>query len=300
MSSLEQDMNRVASTVGPDLKSYRAAILDLVAEITVHTEPLNLSKVERVLLDRFEDQELDAVVAKTPKGRTGTIRDLLFELRRYRPGNPACPGDLARLVRIFLTSQIDVMWWGCTRPFQTDADVLGSQDLVDLEVLRRSRPLRFQYRCQPETLPSRLARAVERRIRPDRTPRTAGLRFARTRPETVALLEHVSDELAQVAPADTPPLWVTSMARSVSHQHRLRSLGYPTILPSSHCIGYAVDIEMAWFRRFRADRALAYLLLERQDRGDANIIDEGQVWHVCVNPAATARLRDDFDANAGV
>ena len=59
MSSLEQDMNRVASTVGPDLKSYRAAILDLVAEITVHTEPLNLSKVERVLLDRFEDQELE-------------------------------------------------------------------------------------------------------------------------------------------------------------------------------------------------------------------------------------------------
>ena len=300
MSSLEQDMNRVASTVGPDLKSYRAAILDLVAEITVHTEPLNLSKVERVLLDRLEDQELDAVVAQTPKGRTGTIRDLLFELRRYRPGNPACPGDLARLVRIFLTSQIDVMWWGCTRPFQTDADVLESQDLVDLEVLRRSRPLRFQYRCQPETLPSRLARAVERRIRPDRTPRTAGLRFARTRPETVALLEHVSDELAQVAPADTPPLWVTSMARSVSHQHRLRSLGYPTVLPSSHCVGYAVDIEMAWFRRFRADRALAYLLLERQDRGDANIIDEGQVWHVCANPAATARLRDDFDANAGV
>jgi hypothetical protein len=300
MSSPEQDMNRVASSIGPDLKSYRAAILDLVAEITVHTEPLNLNKAERVLLDRLEDQELNAVLANTPKGSTGTIRDLLFELRRYRPANPSCPGDLTRLVRIFLTSQIDVMWWGRTRPFQTDADLLESQDLVDLEALRRSRPLRFQYRCQPETLPSRLARAVERRIRPDRTPRTAGLRFARTRPETVALLEQVSDELAQVAPADTPRPWVTSMARSVSHQHRLRSLGYPTVLPSSHCVGYAVDLEMTWFRRFRADRALAYLLLERQDCGDANIIDEGQVWHMCVNPAAAARLRDEYEANAGV
>jgi hypothetical protein len=300
MSSPEQDMNRVASSIGPDLKSYRAAILDLVAEITVHTEPLNLNKAERVLLDRLEDQELNAVLANTPKGSTGTIRDLLFELRRYRPANPSCPGDLTRLVRIFLTSQIDVMWWGRTRPFQTDADLLESQDLVDLEALRRSRPLRFQYRCQPETLPSRLARAVERRIRPDRTPRTAGLRFARTRPETVALLEQLSDELAQVAPADTPRPWVTSMARSVSHQHRLRSLGYPTVLPSSHCVGYAVDLEMTWFRRFRADRALAYLLLERQDCGDANIIDEGQVWHMCVNPAAAARLRDEYEANAGV
>jgi hypothetical protein len=300
MSSPEQDMNRVASSVGPDLKSYRAAILDLVAEITVHTEPLNLNKAERVLIDRLEDPELNAVLASTPKGLAGTIRDLLFELRRYRPGNPSGPGDLTRLVRIFLTSQIDVMWWGFTRPFQTDADLVDSQDLVDLEALRRSRPLRFQYRCQPETLPSRLARALERRIRPDRTPHTAGLRFARTRPETVALLEHVSDELAQVAPADTPRPWVTSMARSVSHQHRLRSLGYPTVLPSSHCVGYAADLEMAWFRRFRADRALAYLLLERQDGGDANIIDEGQVWHVCVNPAATARLRDEFATDAGV
>ncbi|MDT5027631.1 MAG: hypothetical protein QOE61_4057 [Micromonosporaceae bacterium] len=299
MCSPEQDLNRVASSIGPDLKAFRAAILDLVAEIAVHTDPLNLSKAERVLLDRLEDQELDAVLANTPKGRTGTIRDLLFELRRYRPGNPSCPGDLTRLVRIFLTSQIDAMWWGCTRPFQTDADVLGSPELVDLEALRRRRPLRFRYRCQPASLPSRLVRAVERRIQPDRTPHTAGLRFARTRPETVALLEHVADELAQVAPADTPPPWVTSMARSVSHQHRLRSLGYPAVLPSSHCVGYAVDLEMAWFRRFRADRALAYLLLERQECGDANIIDEGQVWHMCVNPAASARLRDEFEANAG-
>ncbi len=77
------------------------------------------------------------------------------------------------------------------------------------------------------------------------------------------------------------------MARSVAHQHRLRSLGYPAVLPTPHCVGYAVDVEMAWFRRFRGRLgALACLLLERQDSGDANIIDEGQVWHVCVNPAA--------------
>lgn len=62
---------------------------------------------------------------------------------------------------------------------------------------------------------------------------------------------------------------------------------------------YAVDVEMAWFRRFKADRALACLLLERQDRGDANIIDVGQVWHMCVNPAAAQRLRNEFEADLG-
>jgi hypothetical protein len=288
----------MASSVGPDVKSYRAAIADLVAEIAAHTQPLNLAKAERVLLDRVREPELDVVLSATPKGRAGAVAELLKSLRRRQPGT-GLAGDVSAAVRILLSSQVDAMWWGQTDPFQTDADLLGSPELVDLEQVRRNRSLRFRYRRQPANMPGRVVRAVERRLWPERTPHTAGVRFSHTRPETVALLNQVAVELARVAPAGTPPPWVTSMARSVAHQHRLRSLGYPAVLPSSHCVGYAVDVEMEWFRRFRADRALACLLLERQDSGDANVIDEGQVWHVCVNPAAAPRLRDEFNADAG-
>jgi hypothetical protein len=287
------------ATSPASVKAYREAIEDLVAELAAHAEPLNLAKAERVLLDRVDQPELSAVLAATPKGVAGAVTTLLFELRRFHPEATGFAGDITDLVRIFLRSQIDAMWWGATRPFQTDAELTGSPDLIDLEQLRRNQKLSFRYRRQPANMTSRVMRAAERRLWPDRTPRTAGVRFCHTRPEAVALLNQVSTELARVAPAGTPPPWVTSMARSVAHQHRLRSLGYPAVLPSSHCVGFAVDVEMAWFRRFRADRALACLLLERQDSGDANIIDEGQVWHVCVNPAAVARLRSEFDADAG-
>jgi hypothetical protein len=58
---------------------------------------------------------------------------------------------------------------------QTDADVLDSSDLIDLDELRMSGQLRFSYRSQPATLLTRAARSAERRTRPGRAPRTAGL-----------------------------------------------------------------------------------------------------------------------------
>ena len=90
------------------------------------------------------------------------------------------------------------------------------------------------------------------------------------------------------------------MVRSVEHQHRLRSLGYAAVLPSSHCVGYACDLEMHWFRRFDRENLLARLLLERQEAGQLNVIDEGQAWHLCVNPLARDELQAAYDAELGV
>ena len=105
------------------------------------------------------------------------------------------------------------------------------------------------------------------------------------------LLNQVAADFARLAPGGTPPLWVTSLARSVAHQRHLRSLGYAALLPSAHCIGYAADIEMAWFRQFQADGVLQGLLLDRQRAGEVNVVDEGQAWHVCVCPGAGRALR---------
>jgi hypothetical protein len=276
-----------------DIGAYREATADLLLELSGHAD--DLGKAQRTLDERLHESEFTAVLAETPHGPQVFREQLLTELAHYSPGARGSSVDLATLIRIHLLSQIDAMWWGRTAPYETDAEVLAATDLVDLDWLRRRGGLGFHYRRQAGTLPSRVVRAVARRVWPDRTPRTAGLRFTRARPETVALLNQVADELVRATPPGTPPLWITSVARSINHQHRLRGLGYPAVLPSAHCVGYAVDIEMAWFRRFGADRVLAALLLARQDRQLANVIDEGQVWHVCVSPAAVVSLRAEFN-----
>jgi hypothetical protein len=138
-----------------------------------------------------------------------------------------------------------------------------------------------------------------RRTWPGRQPHTSGLLFTRARPESVVLLNQLARDFASQAPPDTPALWVTSLVRSVQHQHRLRALGYVAVIPSAHCAGYAMDVEMRWFRRFDADGVLAAALLDRQDNGDVNVIDEGQAWHVCVSPTACDSLRRDYATTFG-
>ncbi|HUY49533.1 MAG TPA: DUF5715 family protein [Streptosporangiaceae bacterium] len=275
----------------PDLAVYREAVADLLLEIAGNTGPGDLVKAEKVVTERIADREFATVLSATPEGSDAAIQRLLREMRQYQPNVRSSAADLAAHIRIHLFALIDIMWWGQARAYVTDADLLGCAELVDLEPLRRSGQLRFCYRRQPRTLPARAARAADRRLRPARTPHTAGLRFTRTRHEAVILLNRLAADFATAATPGTPPLWVTSLARSVEHQRRLRALGYAASLPSAHCAGYAMDIEMTWFRQFGAHCALKELLLERQRAGEVNVIDEGQAWHMCISPQTAAALR---------
>jgi hypothetical protein len=284
----------LAAPATVDLMSYRHAVTGLLVELRAHTGSIDAPKVEAILVDRLNEPAYAGVLGATPRGLDGTVERLMEEVRRYRPSARSSASDLPAQIRIFLLAQIEAMWWGSTAPYQTAADVRGAGELVDLEVLRRAGRLPFRYRCQPQNLARRAVRAVERRVAPDRTPRTAGLRFTQTRPETVALLGQICAEFSELAPIGAAPLWVTSMTRSVAHQRHLRELGYAAMEPSSHCVGWAVDVEMAWYSRYGARGVLERILLDRQAAGHANVIDEGQAWHVCVSPVAVAELRADF------
>ncbi|MEV1289628.1 hypothetical protein [Micromonospora sp. NPDC049679] len=283
----------------PSLSTYRAAVGELLKEVAPHPFPQERQRIESIVSGRIAEPELAPVVTATPAGIAGTTAEIVHELRAQHRGARGSSVDVGALIRIYLLSRIDAMWWGDASAYDTDADVLTSTDLVDLEPLRRRRLLRFRYRRQAQTLLSRVTRAAERRVWTGRTPRTAGLLFTRARRESVALLNRLSRDFARLAPPATPPLWVTSLTRSIEHQHRLRALGYAAMLPSSHCVGYGMDIEMSWFRRFDAHRALELVLLEHQEREAINVIDEGQVWHVCISPTAIGQLRRDFDTELG-
>ena len=285
------DLSPGAARRQSDVAAYREAVSDVVSELASLGASPGAAMAERILARRLPESEFSMVLSAMPSGPDAAIHRVLREIRIYRQSARSSAGSLAAMIRISLLAQIDVLWWGHLPAYQSDGDVLDAADLLDLDALRRDGMLLFRYRRQASSLLARAARSAERFAVPDRVPHTAGLRFACARPELIVLLNQIAADFDRLAPPSTPRLWVTSLARSVSHQRHLRSLGYAALLPSAHCIGYAADIEMAWFRQFRADGVLQRLLLDRQRAGEVNVIDEGQAWHVCVCPGAGRALR---------
>lgn len=268
----------------PALGPYRAAVADLVTEISQCT-PSDTEYAEHLLSRRLIEDDFAAILEATPDGLDATVARLLFDVRNHEPSYRNASGTIATVVRVGLLAQIEAVWWGRTRSYQQDSDVRQSAELIDLDQLDRAGRVRFRYRHQAATFAARAARSAERHALPGRSPRTAGLSMAKARPQTVMWLNQVSEAFEEAAPAGTPPLWVTSLARSVAHQRHLKDLGYLAPVPSSHCVGFAADIEMMWYRRFHAHRILRGLLLDRQRAGEVNVIDEGQAWHICLSPS---------------
>jgi hypothetical protein len=278
------------------LPGYRAAVEDLVAEAGRRARASGLSTVEGLVARRLAGSALSGVLSYLSGGADAAIGSLINEIRNYQPNESCSASDLATFVRILLLSQIDSAWWSGTIPFTSDADVLGSAELVDLGPLKSAKVLQFQYRTQPAGLPGRARDWAQHKVLPGIRPRLAGLRFTCSRPVVVAVVNQIALDLAAALPPRAPRIWVTSMVRSVEHQHRLRSLGYAAVLPSSHCAGYACDLEVSWFRRFDPDNLLARLLFERQEAGQLNVIDEGRTWHLCINPNACGELQTAYDS----
>lgn len=277
------------------LLDYRAAVEDLVEQAGKHPQASEVSAVERLASRRLAEPEFGAVLSYLDGGGDTATASLIREIRNYKADERNSAADLATFIRILLLSQIDSVWWSRTIPFASDADVLGSAELVNLRPLKSAKVLEFQYRTQPAGLPRRAWDWAQHKVLPGIRPRIAGLRFTCARPVVVAVVNQLALDVAAALPPRTPRIWVTSMARSVEHQHRLRSLGYAAVLPSAHCAGYACDLEVSWFRRFDPDNWLTRLLLERQAAQQLNVIDEGRTWHLCVNPNACDELQTAYN-----
>jgi hypothetical protein len=292
----EPTRTRVAAgiaDVGPaiDLDRFRSAIGRLYADLTgAGAPPVEAATLDALVRPALEHDDVQLVLRHTPGGIDAVLASLVDEVARYRPGSPSSAQDASALIRIFLLSQIDSFWWRDVEPFHDD-DLARSNELRDLRHLADAGQLRFRFKRQPSGLPGRVRNGVVHRYLPRYEPHTSGLSQAMARPELIGLLNRIAADFADVAPAGTPPLWVTSVLRTVEQQHRLRELGYSALFPSAHCVGFAADVEMRWYGRFGADHALAATLLDHQARGLVNVVDEGQAWHVCLSPAGLAELR---------
>jgi hypothetical protein len=275
------------------LAAFRAAVGDLLLDIAGHAGPDDAAKAEAILTERTAEPELAAVLARTPGGAAGAVSRLLARVRRFQPTPYGGVADIGALVRVVLLSQIDLVWWGHLPPYRTERRLRAAAELVDVEALRRRAHIAFRFRRPSGNPLTRAAHEVNRWFWPDHAPPCPGTRCARVRPEVVALLDQIGWQLAERVDAATT-LWVTGFARSEPRQRAVCQQGYPEVLPSAHCVGYAADVDMAWLRRFEAHGTLAALLMERQRAGEANVIDEGPTWHVCVSPEASLVLWRDY------
>lgn len=255
----------------------------------------------RHILSWLSDPELSRLFVLLPGGVSHVERTLIGEFDRYHNQRQTSlpPHRLSDWLRIYLLSRIDSLWWDAAPQFQTDQDIVRSQDLADAGELRRLGHAHFTYHLLPSGLPGRARDWAHRKLLPGRRPRTAGLRLPRGRPEMLSYMNDLAVHFKRLAPARTPPLWVTSMVRSAEDQSELRALGYAAFVPSAHSTGYAFDVEVEWYRQFRADAAIRELILDHQRQGTINAIDEGQVWHVCMSPDAVAAIRR-ADASRGL
>ncbi|WP_147263042.1 hypothetical protein [Geodermatophilus sp. TF02-6] len=279
---------RGTATIGPqpaDLAAYRRAVDDVLRDVRDGT-------VEAALPRAAGCPEVRAVLDRVPGGGQGALDRIAAQLSDFRPSARSNARTPATLLRIALLQQVDVVWWGSLTPFADDADVLGSPQLTSLPALDRRGLLAFRYRVGTAAWAGRARNYAVRRWAPGREPVSSGLSFPVARPAMVGLLNEIATRFAAAAPSWAGRLWVNCIVRSTAGQLRLRELGYSALLPSAHCTGYAADLEMAWLRRHGVAPALEGVLTAYRDAGVLNVIDEGQAWHVCLDPASAGRYAD--------
>ena len=257
------------------------------------------STAVKVLDAELQGPAARLVVDRLPYGRDDLMSAARQELDDPKLRLPSNARSRAGLVRILLLHQIDLMWWSHVTPYADQQAVERADELLSLPELQKTGDLEFRFAVQPEGWLGRGRDYVLRRAAPKRRPRVSGMKFLVARAEIVALLNEIATTFAAKAPDRTPPLWVNSIVRSIEHQKHLSSLGYSALLPSSHCLGYGADVEMAWFRSFGAADVLGEILFDYRDRDVLNVIDEGQAWHLCLSPDHVSDYADRAAAHRG-
>ena len=278
------------------LQRCRDEVADLCASLASDIDPADAA---REVQSALKSSVMEGVLERSPRGRRFATEQVISSIHGFSPTAASSAQDLRSLVRVHLLSALDAMWWGHSAAFVTNADVRGSDELVDLRELRRRRQIHFRFRVQADDVPRRAVRAAMRRGAPGFTPATIGMKLPYGRPEIVALLNDCALELAALAAPRSPRLWVNSIARSTEYQDEMRTFGYVAATSSAHCVGWAADVEMQWMRRRGMGALLEDVLGRRAAEGQINLIDEGHAWHLCVNPSFVPRLRAMWRAQTG-
>ncbi len=267
------------------LLRQRRKSIDAVYEAIEALGPdADLGEVGGLVADALSHPTL-GFLASLRGGQDRLVTQSVEEYSRFSPSEASNAATGGGLVRILLLQNVDLLWWDDEPDFATSDEIAMATDLVDLVAERRRGNVAFSFGVASDGLIRRARDFAVQRMFPNREPRGPGLAFTAVRPAVLGVLNEIAGITKEKAPKGTPPIRVTSITRTIEHQVRLRSLGFSALSPSAHCRGWAADIEVEWFERFRADAILKDVLLGYLDQGVLNVIDEGRAWHVCLNPA---------------
>lgn len=186
---------------------------------------------------------------------------------------------LRRRLRVLALHLIEANWHFGAQEYADQDAIENDSALIDLRRRPEQLDLQFQFVAAPAGWWQRGLRFVFKA-----SHRTAGMQCTFTRPETLALANQVARAVSAMS-SDSPPLLVTSMLRSASHQRHLARLGFLAPERSAHCSGYAVDFLAVERRQQSALEQIAARLLES---GAAHTIAEGDAMHICFSPASIA------------
>lgn len=262
------------------LERFRAEV-DLLADELAECPA---EQVIPVLQQGIDQPGIGVVLAGAGMREEALAEDLARNAGKFVPTAVSSAQDFPRLVKVRLLASLDTAWWRSARAFRTDDEITRSSELVDLRWARSQKSIEFAFRTQAFDPLRRAVRAADRRLWPRRTPRTIGMRLPYARWEMIGVLNSIAAEFSRWAPSSSG-LWVNSLVRSIEYQEAMRGSGYTVADGSAHCVGWAADIEMAWMVRNGYGDILADILRSRAEAGQLNVIDEGQAWHICLNPA---------------
>ncbi len=190
---------------------------------------------------------------------------------------------------IYLLQHIEYFWYKDFTIIENTEEVLQATPIYKLDTLRKKYQILFQYRHFKKGLLSRSQNGLRKRIdimRKNPAGNTIGMQTGYCRIEIMALLNEINENIS-MAYGKQIKLQVNSILRTLENQQQLINIGYNATSFSSHCLGYAVDIERKWYaiNNKKLFRIIKSCLEEYHQKGLINLINEGIVWHICLSPS---------------
>jgi hypothetical protein len=197
------------------------------------------------------------------------------------------PIQVKKLIFNYLLASIEYEWYGQTLLYTDSILMNGTHDLIDLRLLPEGQA-KFKFVETKKGVFSRFENAY--RVRRDKiinapSKNTIGMRTPFLKNELFLFLNDFVGIISQRL-GSRLSLQVNSLLRTIEHQKQLNAIGYSLSAFSAHSTGFAADIERAWYLE---NNKLVYETINdelmRLQRSEAiNLIDEGSVWHVSLNP----------------
>lgn len=188
----------------------------------------------------------------------------------------------------YLFSFTDYKWYRTYPVFTDDMFLNKNLEILALNSLKFNYLILFQYSSLKNGLFSRFQNSFRRwfdMLINKPSGNTIGMRTPYIKLELLSLLNEICVFVSRKY-GYTIRIQVNSIIRTIEHQKQLMNIGYAFSIYSAHCNGYAVDIERKWY--VMNNRPLLKIINNclklYAEKGIINLIDEGIVWHICLNP----------------